>query len=260
MHLKRIHITPSNLTGYPYNLPLFQESTLLSIKSDVLILVGDNGSGKSTLLKMLEERMQLYQIEDPTNLVQRTIDTTTMTLDYYLSKPKGFFFESQKFINYIEYVNKEIESSQQEIKRIDLEYKNASEYARSMAKSPHSRTIHELKNMYSRDLSHSSHGESYLDFFASRIKENQIYLLDEPETPLSAQNQLTLLSMIMDARKKNNQFIIATHSPILSAIPNAQIIEICHQRFEETTYEEITSIKLLKQFLNHKDQFLQHFK
>ncbi|MGD9910424.1 MAG: ATP-binding cassette domain-containing protein [Candidatus Izemoplasmatales bacterium] len=259
IHLKRIQITSPNHRNYPYNLPLFEGESRLCFTSDVVIIVGDNGSGKSSLLKLIQDRLHLYEISDPTPHPLIKLDTSTMTLDYYLSKPKGFFFESQKFINYITYINNELEASKEEIKRVDEEYINASDYAKMMAKSPHQKTIYELKNMYSKDLSKSSHGESYLDFFSSRIKENQLYLLDEPETPLSVQNQLTLLSMIMDARKHNNQFIIATHSPILSAIPGAQIFEIKDQTFVETTYEEISSIKLLKQFINHKEQFLKHF-
>ena len=113
--------------------------------------------------------------------------------------------------------------------------------------------------MYSKDLAKSSHGESYLDFFSSRIKDNQIYLLDEPETPLSVQNQLTLMAMILEASERGCQFIIATHSPILAAIPKAIIYEIKNESFVRTDYENIGSISLLKQFLNNKEQFLRHF-
>jgi predicted ATPase len=163
------------------------------------------------------------------------------------------------FINYIEYVKKEIADSKENIKRVEMEYKNKSDYARMMAKSPFSKTIYELENMYSKDLALSSHGESYLDFFSSRIKDNQIYLLDEPETPLSTQNQLTLTAMIMNATKRGCQFIIATHSPIIAAIPNALLYQIADDKFVKTEYDDIESIQLLKQFLNNKEQFLRYF-
>ncbi len=259
MHLKRIQISKPKTNSYPYNLPLFMDDIKMIFNSDVVIIVGDNGSGKSSLLKIIQDRLNLIEIDYDVNALKTTIDTSNVTLDFYLTKPKGFFFESQKFITYLTYINHELESSKEEIKRIDEAFVNASDHARMLAKSPHQRTIYELNNMYSKDLTRSSHGESYLDFFSSRIKENQLYILDEPETPLSIQNQLTLLAMIIEARKKNNQFIIATHSPILSAIPNAQIYEIKDANFVETTYEEISSIKLLKQFINHKEQFLKHF-
>ena len=45
-------------------------------------------------------------------------------------------------------------------------------------------------------MKHVSHGEGYLEFFASKLRSNTIYLLDEPETPLSFQDQLTLMSLI----------------------------------------------------------------
>jgi predicted ATPase len=127
-----------------------------------------------------------------------------------------------------------------------------------MAKGPYHKTISELTSMYQNDLGTQSHGESYLDFFKSRIKPDSVYLLDEPETPLSFQNQLALLALIMDATKKGCQFIIATHSPILAAFKDALIYEIKSNQFQKTSYEHVESIKLLKEFLNHKDHFLYH--
>lgn len=259
MHLRRIQISKTTNKNYPYNLPLYQSDLSICFNKNITIIVGDNGSGKSTLLKIIQERLKLIEIEVQDKKHPDPIDTTNVTLDFYLTKPKGFFFESQKFITYITYINNELDLAKDEIARVDKEYNNASDYAKMMAKSPYNKTIHELENMYDKDLSRSSHGESYLDFFSSRLRENQLYILDEPETPLSVQNQLTLLAMIIEAAKDNNQFIISTHSPILSAIPDAQILEIKNNEFVETTYDEIESIKLLKQFMNQKEQFLRHF-
>jgi predicted ATPase len=63
----------------------------------------------------------------------------------------------------------------------------------------------------------------------------------------------------MNATKRGCQFIIATHSPIIAAIPNALLYQIADDKFVKTEYDDIESIQLLKQFLNNKEQFLRYF-
>ncbi|MBU0996701.1 MAG: hypothetical protein KKE16_01525 [Firmicutes bacterium] len=259
MLITQINIDPNPDNGFPFFLPIFQKPIHVTIHKPVLILVGDNGTGKSSLMKTVQQKLGLYEIEMNDFIKKDKIDVTSVNVSYHLSKPKGFFFESSKFITYLEYINKEKTLAEEELKRVEKEYRNSSDFAQQMASTPFKRTIGELNGMYKHDLSKSSHGESYLDFFTSRLRPGQLYLLDEPETPLSVQNQLTLLALILDGVKQDCQFIIATHSPILSAIPHAQIIEIKNQQLIEIKYEEIESIQLLKQFINHKDQFLKHF-
>ncbi len=256
MLLEKITIEAEKSGRYPYDLSLFKNGVELNLDSPVTVIVGENGTGKSSLLKIIQAKLSLVEIQLPNNESYKW-KTDNVIAKYGLGKPKGFFFESVKFINYIEYIENEIAYSKSEMSRIDTEYKNKSDYTKSLAKSPFARTIYELENMYDKDLAKSSHGESYLDFFSSRIKANQIYLLDEPETPLSFQNQLTLVSLIMSALKENCQFIIATHSPVIAAVPNARIYEIEKDAFIEKDYEEIESFGLLSQFLNNREQFLR---
>lgn len=260
MLIESIRVTPPNNENYPFNLALFKSEINLDVKAPVTLFLGENGSGKSSLLKLLQSKLQLYRIQIPDLDQSSESDLKTVSFSPRRTKIRGFFFESLTFINYIDYIKKEITDSKDNIKRVDLEYKDKSNYARQMAKSPFTKTIHELENMYSKDLALSSHGEAYLDFFSSRIKDNQLYLLDEPETPLSTQNQLTLTAMIMAATKRGCQFIIATHSPIIAAIPDSLIYQITDDKFKKTRYDEIESIQLLKQFLNNKEQFLRYFK
>lgn len=258
MLIDKIEIKTQDTKQYPFNLELFKKDIKLNTNSPVTFIVGENGSGKSSLIKLLQSKLNLVEIKLPNTRTLRKVDSSSIKLTPSLGKLKGFYFESLTYIKYIEYIQEEIAYSQSEIERVDKEYDGKSEYTKSLAKSPFYRTIGELTSMYSKDLSEVSHGESYLEFFSSRIRDNQIYLLDEPETPLSNQNQLSLLAMIMEATKKGCQFIISTHSPILTAFPKAIIYEILDNKFEETKYEDIESIKFLKHFLNSKEQFLRH--
>ncbi|MFP4286748.1 MAG: AAA family ATPase [Candidatus Izemoplasmataceae bacterium] len=247
-----------NIQAYPYQLPLFKQSFTLQLNSPFTIILGDNGSGKSSILKRLQGILKLISIALPHQVKDDILYDKGVKISPSLGRLKGFYFESLKFINYVEYVKKELLDAKKELNRVDLEYKDKSAYAKMMAKGPFNKTIAELNHLYTKDLSTQSHGESYLDFFASRIKDNGIYLLDEPETPLSTSNQLTLLSMIMDASQKGCQFIIATHSPILASLPNAIIYEIKDKSIERKDYDAVESFTLLKEFMNHKDHFLYH--
>lgn len=88
--------------------------------------------------------------------------------------------------------------------------------------------------------------------------ENQLYILDEPETPLSPMKQLAFISMIKEMVEQNAQFIIATHSPILMAIPEATIISFDKFPIAEVDYDDLEHVNLTKDFLNNPEQYLRH--
>ncbi|MDY0294418.1 MAG: AAA family ATPase [Acholeplasmataceae bacterium] len=261
IHLKEVKFIKSNIHDFPYNMPFFGET--IPFSSNVTILVGENGAGKSTFLELIDEVLGLYKIKRQ-NQEQKEIQDLLKNVSrhvmctYHLKKPKGFFFSAEDFTSYIHYLVQEKNEAYQELKRIEKEYTHKSSFAQSQAKMPYVRTVHDIDNMYQKDLLKSSHGEAYLDFFTSRIRENEIYLIDEPETPLSIQNQLTLLSIIDEAIKHGNQFIIATHSPVIMSIPYAHIYEIGSSYIRRINYDEIESVILLKQFMNQPESFFRH--
>ncbi|MFA6801075.1 MAG: AAA family ATPase [Acholeplasmataceae bacterium] len=237
--------------GFPYQLGFFNVPIDLS---SVNIIVGDNGSGKSTLLELLAQKLKLYQIGQPL-ILPKPID---ISIKYTLTKPKGFYFSAEDFTSYINQLEKDKAESKQAIKEIEIEYKDRSDYSKLLAKSPHMRTLGEINHLYEKDLLTSSHGESYLSFFKSRIKPGQLFLLDEPETPLSFDNQLALIYIIHEATLQGAQFIIATHSPIISACPKAKIFKLTNQTINETSYDTLESVQLLKDFLNNPDRYFHH--
>src|SRR4029079_18663665 len=123
---------------------------------------------------------------------------------------------------------------------IDEEYKDRSELARGLARMPYLNQLADMRQRYGEDLDANSHGESYFTLFKSRFVPNGLYLLDEPEAPLSPMRQLGLLAMLkMMVEEQNAQFIIATHSPMLMAFPNATIYSFEQQTIRQVGYHEV---------------------
>jgi len=90
----------------------------------------------------------------------------------------------------------------------------------------------------------------------SRFGPNGLYLLDEPEAALSTQNCLTCLRRIHELVLAGSQFIIATHSPIVLAYPEATIYACTQQGLEITDYDDAEPVRLTRSFLDAKDRFL----
>ena len=145
-----------------------------------------------------------------------------------------------------------------EIKLVDEEYKNRSEYAQGLAKMPYHGQLHSLKQQYDTGLDARSHGESFLTLFRSRFIPGGLYLLDEPEAPLSPVSQLGLISMIKEMITQDAQFIIATHSPILMAFPDSTILDFDRVLLQPVAYDDLEQVIVLRDFLNNTETFLRH--
>ena len=107
-------------------------------------------------------------------------------------------------------------------------------------------------------LHNQSHGESFLAIVQNRFFGNGLYILDEPEAALSPMKLLTLMVEINDLVNKNSQFIIATHSPILMAFPNAEILEFTKNGINKTRYQDTEHYKITKTFLDNPEKILYH--
>jgi predicted ATPase len=91
----------------------------------------------------------------------------------------------------------------------------------------------------------------------ARVLDNGLYILDEPETPLSPIHQLSLLALLKDMAGDNCQFIIATHSPILMALPGARIL-LFDQTITPVAWEDVEHVAVTRAFLNDPESFLRH--
>ena len=120
--------------------------------------------------------------------------------------------------------------------------------------------LRKMRQNYGQELDAFSHGEAYLHIMNEMINTRGIYLLDEPEAALSPAKQLTLIYFLNNhLQQHNSQFIIATHSPMLLAYPNAAIYEITSESMEQTILENTDHYSVTKSFLNNPNAFLRHF-
>jgi predicted ATPase len=107
------------------------------------------------------------------------------------------------------------------------------------------------------NLHQMSHGEAFLWLMQNRFGENGLYILDEPEAALSPQRQLALLRIIHDLVQNGSQFIIATHSPILMAYPNAALFELDEKGIQPIKLEDTQHFLVTRDFLNNPKNFLR---
>ena len=106
-------------------------------------------------------------------------------------------------------------------------------------------------------LHKKSHGESFLTIINEYFNSNGLFFLDEPEAALSPQRQMTLLLKIAESVKKNSQFFIVTHSPVLLTLPGAEILSFDNDTLHKIEYEETESYRISEMFINHREQILK---
>lgn len=195
----------------------------------ITLFVGENGSGKSTLLEAIAVAHGFNPEGGTKNYCFSTHDThselcNAITIAKGYRKEKwGYFLRAESFYNV---------ATQEE------------EYADF---------AHPSEEYHNR-----SHGESFLKMVQNNIQSNGLYFLDEPEAALSPQRQLTLLAEIYRCASDGAQFIIATHSPILLGIPNAEIFSFDNGKIHTCRYEETESYKVTELFINNRKRLLEN--
>lgn len=240
--------------GYPFSVPAIAAMDEISFVSPVTILCGDNGSGKSTLLSLLAAKLGAVRIGQGIIERERAADQAqdAFTLRRRAAR-RNFFFSAEDFIAYIGWVSRVKEEARAEIARIDGDDRIAD---KAYAKMPHYSTLADLEGLYAGDLARQSHGEGFLDFFQSRLKPGGFYLLDEPEGALSFEKQYALALAIWDGAA-HSQFILATHSPVLTAIPGADILEATPDGFCRRAYEDLEGVRFLRLFLERPERMFR---
>lgn len=243
--------------AWPYTIPALQGLNKLDFGAPVTLLAGDNGTGKSTLLEALAVKLALPAIGRVDAARDRTLAglrplAHSLRLVFDRRPVSKFFLRSEDFFNFTIELQKQRDEMREELRRVDEEYAGRSAFAKDQARMAFAGTIADMEHRYGRDLLESaSHGESFLRLFQERLVPNGLYLLDEPEAPLSPLRQLTLYCAIKSLCTEGNcQFIIATHSPILLSFEGATLYDLDQCPPRKTSWEELPGVQLMKSFLS----------
>ena len=248
---------------FPFSVPAIRALDGLSLERPVTFFVGENGSGKSTLLEGIAAAARLptvgsaEMLQDDTLEAQRRLGKA-LRLSWARRTARGFFLRAEDFFGFTKRLARMRAELILEMREAAALYKagGRSQTALGLKQGPLQASIAELEKRYGAQLDANSHGESFLKLFQSRFVPGGLYLLDEPEAPLSPQSQLALLAMIGDMISHDAQFIIATHSPLLLAFPDAQIYTFDRIPVRAVAYEDLDHVRITRDFLNAPDRYL----
>lgn len=232
-YISRVHIgTPVPPDSYLHQLPVVQHLSRqdgLAFDRPVTFLVGENGTGKSTLLEGIAVAYG-FNAEGGTRNFNFSTHATHSALHQHLTltrraRPRdGFFLRAESFYNVA----------------TSIDEMDVSDYYGGVS-------LHE-----------QSHGESFISLVTNRFGGGGLYLLDEPEAALSPNRLMTLIAQMHQLVKADSQLIIATHSPILMAYPQARIYELGEQGIHAVEYRQTQHYQLTRRFLENPDKMLRY--
>lgn len=236
-YLKRLWLDPAkiaNPAAYPFCLPLFKDGDFeLAFTRAVTIIVGENGTGKSTLLEGIAALAGYdeagggkgYRPVDHSHALEKMGGSLSAALRAsWLPKiTSGWFFRAESFFSVARYLD-----------RAAIEGGGAPP-----------------------DFLSHSHGEGFLRFFDERCQRQGIYIFDEPESALSPNRQIDFLKLLGRIDRSGFcQVIMATHSPILMAYPNAELVRLTKYGLEPTRLEDTDHYRLFSEFCAEPHGFI----
>jgi predicted ATPase len=232
-HLELLRDRVASFEKFPYCLPALRNLDRLVFHPRVTFLVGENGTGKSTLLEALAVSLGLNPEGGSRNFNFATRASHSdldgcLRVARTLTPPRdSYFLRAECFYNVAT-----------EIERID-------------------EGSGEILGAYGgRSLHGQSHGESFFALFRRRLRGTGLYLMDEPEAALSPKRQLEFLTILHDYCKRGAQFVIATHSPIIMAYPDARILVLGEKGIQEVPYQETEHYLIARGFLGNPQRAL----
>ena len=240
-------------TAFPWSLPLVRDLAELAFTTPVTFLVGENGSGKSTLLEGIAVGLDAVAagsrdlLRDPSLQAARDFAA-------------GFVFSRRRHARTRLFLRAEdvfgytgrLAADMEELTTIEQEFAHLPEgsgrdRATAMARAQRAA----LTRRYGDNPDARSHGETFLDLLRTRLVPNGLYFLDEPETPLSPSRVLALIALLAECVAQDCQFIIATHSPILMALPGATILLAEGGALRQAAWDDLEHVRVTRAFLTN---------
>lgn len=225
--LRAIRGEPAAGDGWPWSVPAVRQFLVDGLEPGaVTILVGENGSGKSTLVEAIAVAYGLSP-EGGSTGARHSSRATESPLHERLSLVRnpgaarwGFFLRAETMHGFYSYLE-----------------------ANPGGPDP---AFHEM-----------SHGESFVAMLTSRFQSPGLYVMDEPEAALSFTNTLALTYLLAEMIQGGaRQAIVATHSPILAALPGADLYELGHWGLRRSEWSELALVAQWRRFLADPDRFL----
>ena len=235
-YLRRVWLDYSRITdpeAYPFCLPFLRKDFELGFDRPITIIVGENGTGKSTLLEGIAVLAGYDEAGGGKGYMPVDHSQATEVMGGRLSRAlraswlpkvtKGWFFRAESFFSIARY--------------LDLAAREVG------GRGP--------------DYLSYSHGEGFLRFFEERCRRQGIYIFDEPESALSPARQIEFLKLLrMMEASSISQVIMATHSPILMAFPNARLLRLSNYGLEPVTVEQTDHFRLMREFCANPAGFI----
>ena len=248
--------------SFPFSVPAVRHLERLELQQPVTFFVGENGTGKSTLLEGIAAAANAItvggeDVELDETLQHARLLAAQLRLEWHRKTGRGFFLRAEDFFNF----GRRLLRTQNELEEI------IERYEAELAENPQDEGIKRaigyirgqkeaLVRRYGANLDHNSHGESFMKLFEARLVPGGLYLLDEPEAALSPLRQLAFLSQVKAMVAQECQFLIATHSPILMAFPDAEIFSFDQQPIASVDYDDLEHVRLTRAFLRDPQAFL----
>ena len=227
-YLKRVWLDDDSVpdrADYPFCLPLFRDPGFeLAFDRPVTIIVGENGTGKSTLLEGIAVLAGFdeagggpgYRAVDPSNAIEKGggLLAAALKASWLPKVGRGWFFRAESFFSVARYLD---------------------EAAKGVGPPP--------------DFLSHSHGEGFMRFFEERCQRRGIFFFDEPESALSMTRQFEFLKLLrrMDEGRQS-QAIMATHAPILMALPGARLLRLDKYGLAPVALEDTEHFRLMREF------------
>ncbi len=244
---------------FPWTLPLVRALEELAFTTPVTFLVGENGSGKSTLLEGIAAGMDAVAAgardmrRDPTLQAAWDFAAGFVFVRRRHARTR-LFLRSEDVFGYTGRLTADIA----ELSDIERDFSKMQEGPgrdRAMGVARGERAA--LTRRYGDDPDARSHGETFLALLQTRLVPNGLYFLDEPETPLSPVRVLALIALLADRVRHGCQFVIATHSPILMAMPDAAILLAEDGQLRRTEWNELEHVRVTRAFLADPAAYLR---